>query len=595
MLPSGRLHLAVRMVFGLPLVPPSPVVRPHPPTTLDQRRARVVAVMAIAVFVAQVWILVPYAPITNEALSVYATTPSQQLVVIGSEAHVVDPCADGHRLVFATGRPSTMLCAGGLVWPVLVTPYIGGVHYWPLQLFRPLHHGDPMAVRRAALLIGALGMVALYLLVERLGDPTRAAMSVCAAAVLPILLVLQSYGLMYELLPAILVVTAAAVVARRPDASVPPTWQRSMVAGTIVGLALFANVKAVVLVVPLLAMALYESPVLRRTPWPAWGTAMLGGALGIAPMLIAALLDPQQRVGHEVVWRLSIAHSRLDVRLLAAEVFHLLVNAADFGYYGDLELGRDGRLWPATLAVCGAAFLYALASLIQALRRRPHDRVAAACGGVQMFYLLFVWLAYNQAVATNYTPLALSFVTALGCTVAAVAEWAARHGRTPSRWLVGSAALVVLTLAINDYRRPEMFDASVSLNGHAARALGTHLIAAPGAPIVVTSNNLVGLPDALTGRPSVRLDVAFNDCGGQPDEDACAGRVLSAAIDALPGARFLVPLHTGMMDKPLERRLVALLEDAAARTGGRVHQEADFTTRNGVPVLALMTVGNTAR
>jgi hypothetical protein len=51
-------------------------------------------------------------------------------------------------------------------------------------------------------------------------------------------------------------------------------------------------------------------------------------------------------------------------------------------------------------------------------------------------------------------------------------------------------------------------------------------------------------------------------------------------------------LKTGIMDKPLERRLVALLQDAAARTGGRVHEEARFTTRSGVPVLALMAVAN---
>ena len=557
---------------------------------LGRRSARVVAAIAIALFAAQDWIAAGHAPITNEALSVYATTPSRELVVTGDQPEVVDPCGGDHRLVFATGRPSAMLCAGGLAWPVLVTPYIGGVHYWPLQLLRPLHHGDPLAVRRAALLIGVWGLLALFVLVERVGDPVRAAMSVCAAAVLPILLVIQSYGLMYELLPAVLVVTAATVVALRPDPTTPPTARRSRVAGAVAGLALFANVKAVVLVVPLLAIALYESRALRRTPWPAWGAALLGGALAIAPMVVTALMDPQRRMGHEVVFRLSIAESRLDVRLLAAEVFHLLVNAADFGYYGDIELGRDGRLWPATLAVYGVPFLYAVASLIRALRRRPHDRIAAACGGLQVFYLLFVWLVYNQAVATNYSPLALSFVTALGCTIAAAAEWAARHGRRSGRWLAGTAALAVSVLAINAYRRPELFDAPVSVNADAARTLGAYLRGEPDAPIAVTSNNLVGLPDALTGRSSVRLDIALNNCGGAPDEDACAGRVLVAAIEALPGARFLVPLETGIMDKPLERRLVELLADAAARTGNRVHEEARFTTGHGVPVLALMTL-----
>jgi len=35
-------------------------------------------------------------------------------------------------------------------------------------------------------------------------------------------------------------------------------------------------------------------------------------------------------------------------------------------------------------------------AFVRALWRLPHDRIAGACGAVQLFYLLFVWLAYTQ-------------------------------------------------------------------------------------------------------------------------------------------------------------------------------------------------------
>jgi hypothetical protein len=275
--------------------------------------------------------------------------------------------------------------------------------------------------------------------------------------------------------------------------------------------------------------------------------------------------------------------------LLATELFHLLVNAADFGYYADISLDRDGNLWPATLAVSAVALLYVIFSLVGALRRLPHDRVAAACGGLQLFYLMFGWLAYHQAVVSNYASIALSFAAALGCTIAAAAEWAARHRANAGRWRIGITAIVVAILLTNVYRRAGIVDAVTSNNANAERMLAAYLRDRSGPPIVVTSYMLAGVPEAFIGKSALRVDLALHDCEGKPDEDSCARRVLTATMDAIPGARFLVPLRTTMVDKPWERRMVALLEDAARGTGRRLHEEARFTTRTGVPVLALMT------
>src|SRR5262245_30316135 len=85
---------------------------------LDPRRARMVVVIAIAAFVAQGWVLAGQAPASNEALSLHAAPPSRQVVITEGQAQVIDPCTGNHRIVFASGRPSTMLCTGGLAWPV---------------------------------------------------------------------------------------------------------------------------------------------------------------------------------------------------------------------------------------------------------------------------------------------------------------------------------------------------------------------------------------------------------------------------------------------------------------------------------------------
>src|SRR5439155_16552116 len=125
--------------------------------------------------------------------------------------------------------------------------------------------------------------------------------------------------------------------------------------------------------------------------------------------------------------------------------------------------------------VSGAAFLYAALSVLRALRGAAYDRIAAACGALQLFYLLFVWLMYKQIVAGNYTPIALSFAAAFGCTIAAAAEWAARHRRSPGRWLAATAAIVIAVLMTNTYRRIDIRDPPVSTNINAVRALGAYL------------------------------------------------------------------------------------------------------------------------
>src|SRR5439155_2232250 len=72
----------------------------------------------------------------------------------------------------------------------------------------------------------------------------------------------------------------------------------------------------------------------------------------------------------------------------------------------------------------------------------------------------------------------------------------------------------------------------------------------------------------------------------------CGRDVAVAVIHAVPGARFLVPLRTSHYDKSWEDRISDTIASAAHALGAQVREEAHFETRQGVPVLALLVVGD---
>ena len=155
--------------------------------------ARIVLVVAIGVFLAQGWYLAGAQVGYNEEVVGHAAPPATELVVENHVARAINIC-DGHSWIAFSrgGDPHLVLCAGGLAWPILVNSYIGGVLYWPLQVLRPLHHGNLIALRRTALPIGALALLVLFLLVERLGGALCAALTVLVTAVFPAVVIMHS-------------------------------------------------------------------------------------------------------------------------------------------------------------------------------------------------------------------------------------------------------------------------------------------------------------------------------------------------------------------------------------------------------------------
>jgi hypothetical protein len=271
-------------------------------------------------------------------------------------------------------------------------------------------------------------------------------------------------------------------------------------------------------------------------------------------------------------------------------VFTLLANAADLGSYFDVALGGNGDLWLVTLVPYAVAFGYCVAALWRALRGRAHDAVAAGCATLQLAYLVFVWLSYNQ-VAANYSPMTYVFAASLGCAIVAVAGRVAAYGGAPRAALAITLALAQVPAIVNTYRRDQR-DMPISLNVYAEHALGEHLKRDPAGSVVVTSNALVGVPEAFAGVRSVRLDLALSGCpGDEAAADECRREVLRHTIRTLGDARFVVPVATGAVDKSWEQRMVPALTEAAQSLRAEIREEARFTTRDGRAVLALMRVG----
>jgi hypothetical protein len=258
------------------------------------------------------------------------------------------------------------------------------------------------------------------------------------------------------------------------------------------------------------------------------------------------------------------------------------------GSYFDVAVSGDGHVWLATLVPYALAFGYCLHALSRALRGRPHDAVAAACGAIQASYLVFVWLCYDQPAGANYSTLPALFAVSLGCAVVAAAGRLGASTGTRRAALAMTLAVALVPLIVNTHRRDHR-DIPLSINLHAERALAAHLEREPRAPVVVTTNALVGVPEAFAGIRSVRLDLALGRCAGtEAETERCRRQVLVETLRALPEARFIVPVATGVVDKTWEQRMAPALADAARVLEAHMHEEARFTTRDGQPVLALM-------
>jgi hypothetical protein len=569
-------------------------VTPLPELPLSASAAHRALVVACTVYFVLAQVFVGTLPVWHEEIATHAMVPGTSYVRTRAGIDEVAVCPPGTVFQFQDARPTLVLCAGGLAWPVLISSYSGGVAYWPLQLLRPFHVGDPLASRRVGVALGLVALLALFGLISRVGGTMRAAVAVLVASVLPGVVVVHSLLVLFEVGPSVLLLIAAWVIAARKDREAPLSGRRALTAGALVGLAIFGNIKALVVFVPVAALALRTSKPLRQTSARAWALGLCGLALCAAPLFVSAVLDPARGFENQLWGRLAVSSRHLELGHLAAETWNAVISAGDFLFYFALLSGEDGALQPFSLLVSALAMSHSAYALVQALRGRSHDVVAAACGGLQLTYILFVWLTY-ETPAANYAPIAYAHAGSVACAIVFAGRLMKSRG-FDARVGVGLAGgLTAVSLLWNDGRRGSPADfVDISVNVQAQRALAEHLERTGSKDVVTTSYNLALVPTAFTGAPTARLDVALGACRFVADPPECEVDVVLKVLRARPGARFVVPVEAGLIDEPSSRRIRETLALAARRAEGSVETEAVFKEPGGKPVLAIVGVGGMA-
>ncbi len=498
------------------------------------------------------------------------------------------------RWVVSSTRPHLSLCAGDQALPLMVTPYAATLVTWPLALVHRWHSGDTFLMRRIWLVLAALSLMLTFGLVSRVADRNAAALVCLMTAASSPFLLINALLLPFETLPCTLTVAALSCFAALAGAGQPST--RRLLAGALLaGLAVATNLKALFLLVPVLAIALGEGLRLRAIG-RARGAAMLAMfVLPLVPMVVFTAIDPQHGLMQQAGMRGGFLLQNLRWERFAHEPLRLFNFAADVGSYVGLSQGGQVRWgWPQVLVAPPLVWCMAVA-LGRLLGRSFGSRLSAACGAVIFTYFLVSILLYVQNPGGNYSPLHEVFGVAMASAAVdaatAIGRW--RTAIAASAVAVLSAAGLWVTLGHADFTTSVAF----SINAAAERTAANHLRAQPDAGLTLysTTYNLAGVFDALGhGKVhAVQVHDLLSRCSRQPPIDACLvdrWKTLLAR-DLLP-LRVILPTGAAAVDKPAEvvQHLEATLLAATRELGLTADLEGRFSTAAAQPVLALYRI-----
>lgn len=561
----------------------------------DESKPRRALWVALVIFLLHGLWLSSSLPVWHEEVSVHAQRPYAWADVAPDASPpmpvIAEGCADPNAplLLRSPVRPVASLCVGGLAWPLLVSSYASGVTYWPLQLLRPLHHGEPVPLRWASLLIGVLSLLVMHRLVERHRDRVAANTTVLVAALLSPFVHLHALLVVYEHVPTLLVLIAVLVL--DPPGGRPPDRRRLLLAGALAGLALASNIKALVVGVPLLGLALWRSPRMRAPGRVGWASFVVGFALVAGPFVALALSDPYAGVSGQVSQRGAALLANLDPRHLLAEVDNALIFFTDFGFYLDVAAGEPAPLPLVYRVLPLLALGHGSLALVRLLRGGEVDRVAAGCGAVLWTFIVFVALFYRQTPAANYGPIVHVHAIALGVMLVDLGRWLAvrfeRPKLEPTIIVLGPLVLASALWRHGD-RRDHM---PASIDVHALQQLADWQREHDDARVVVTTYNLVGVLDAMAASrtPTLTANQLLRSCpqeqaGCRVDRLAALFRSTSAPLHVV------VPLRTVPIDERGASELPREVCEAAHAAGRRCDELVRISTRRGVEVLGVLSI-----
>ena len=552
-------------------------------------------VVALLLFLAQGLWLAWVSPCWHEEVSAQAE-PGLRLAVADEEGHlrIEASCRDEDApwLVRASARPELAVCAFGVALPVMISSYSSGLPHWPLALLWWIHGGNPFVMRMLGLLLGIAALFLVHRIAARTTSEQAGDLSVLALACMTQFT--SSYALLvhYELMPT-LFLGAAALVLLRAGATRPPSGfspATLAVVGGLLGLALLSNVKSVLLLLPLAAVAARTRPDLRAIPRRAWFAGLGAATLPVAGFLIVSLTDPSRGVASQISQRLAILASHLQAGRFAVELLNVLVYWSDLTYYAELVVHAEPHVnWPG-VAVAAAALLFGSVALVNVLRRRKGQVLAAFATAEILFFVSVSVLLYEQQPSANYAPIHVCFGWATGTALAALLE------RVEGRWLARSvAALALGALGWVAFPRAALLTGlPLPINASAERAVAARLARDPADPatVVTTIYNHAGVFDAL-GAPRGTIALhRFLDACRDDDRDACLRARWMEVLDA-PGFLPLVaivPLAPAVIDEEWSTRAGPTLCDAAEARGLRCIRDTTVESQDGTPLIGVLYV-----
>lgn len=513
-------------------------------------------------------------------------------------------------IVRSASRPTLNLCAGGRAWSILIAPYFSGYFYWPFALLAPLHHDNAFALRGLGMILGVISILVTYAAVRRLAGAAAAAMTALATAVMPCFLLVHATLEHFETLPWIWMMGALLFFLRcpglAPSARSPapgaideredlPT-RRLVLGALLLGFALAANAKSVVIIAGLAALALRLGVPLRRIRREQWAFMGLALLVPLIPMIALSFAPANGYTDKSSGWQRTLAAHLLDPSWLLSSLRGLVLLGADVAYYF-ADFVDAPRLHLAAVGILAASVLFVLLDTARTAIRGRGCPVTAACGVCLIAFTLMVALLYDH-FPSNFTPLHTVYAASVGMSASRLAR--ALAAKLQASWpVVPVAAAAVLPFAWSsvDMIR-SMAGVHVHTNADAERALSSYLGEREGerVPVLTADVMMAGVLDSLSNGAlrTLRAHELFSVCEPRkrnPTAPACIEdrwrKLLPFAVKG--SARFVAPADWSSW-KSEHLSYVPGLERAAQELGYHVTLEQTFATRGGVPALTLYRI-----
>jgi hypothetical protein len=318
------------------------------------------------------------------------------------------------------------------------------------------------------------------------------------------------------------------------------------------------------------------------------------------PSILATTLYAGGDFAGQINMRMAILFEKLSPQRFAVETRNLLIFWSDIISLASTKPGESARFVQPGMLVALPALVYCTACAAVFLVRGRGEIVPAACGMLFVSSIALAAMFYGQYPAGNHTPIVAIFGIASGVSAVRAADWLASHSSiavATCRTILVSITAACLLWGVVAHGNPARF--AISFNAHALQELAGYLTSAPApeTPLIVTTYNLAGVPEAIAeGESGVIQAHRFLSCGAPHDPVSlgCLESRLETLVQANPTSiRFLVPVKVSRIDEAYAPFLGQALASVAGKARRSISVEASFRGLDTDPLLELIRVGAT--